>query len=133
MTPDLTGDAEVDLATLRSAFPHWRIVRSGGRWWAFRGPVVTEARTAADAVHAPTAGGLHLLLGGAPMTGLDVRGDDDILIVVDPESGDVLATAYAASDGWWRGRDVQGKVRMLFPTPGAPDPRLDIAERLTGA
>lgn len=67
-----------------------------------------------------------------PVTGeIEVRGDLEVILLVDRTSGDLLATAYAADDGWWRGRDVRGNVRMLFPTPGAADPRLDVAERLT--
>lgn len=58
MTPAFTGEADADLATLRATFADWRIVRAGGRWWASRGPIVSEARTGANAIQADSAAAL---------------------------------------------------------------------------
>lgn len=52
--PPFTGDDEFDLNSLRLAFPSWRIARASGQWWASRGPVLSESRTAADAIQAAT-------------------------------------------------------------------------------
>jgi hypothetical protein len=62
---------------------------------------------------------------------IDVDGDDEIVLLIDQDSGSIRGVAYAEGDGWWRGRDIFGKPRRLFPTPGADDPRMDVAERLT--
>lgn len=62
---------------------------------------------------------------------IDVDGDDEIVLLINRDGGGVVGVAYAEGDGWWRGRDVFGKARRLFPTPGADDLRMDVAERLT--
>jgi hypothetical protein len=56
-------DDDTDLLKrLREAFPGWRIAKVSGQWWASRGPVMSEERTAADAVQAPSAAELYLAL-----------------------------------------------------------------------
>ncbi|MDL4812841.1 hypothetical protein [Actinomadura opuntiae] len=52
------------VARLEAEFPGWRIAKVSGRWWASRGPVVSEARTGADAVQAISAAELYLTLNG---------------------------------------------------------------------
>lgn len=60
-TADLDDEADL-LARLRAEFPGWRIARASGQWWASYGPVMSETRTAADAVQAPSAAALYLAL-----------------------------------------------------------------------
>lgn len=57
--PPFTGDEGYDLASLRKAFPDWRIARATGRWWASRNQVREDA---ADALQAATPQELYKAL-----------------------------------------------------------------------
>jgi hypothetical protein len=60
-TTDEADEADL-LARLRAEFRGWRIAKASGQWWASPEPVLSEQRTAADAVQAPSAAELYLAL-----------------------------------------------------------------------
>ncbi|TDC58581.1 hypothetical protein E1281_01120 [Actinomadura sp. KC345] len=63
---------------------------------------------------------------------IEVRGDAQVILLVDAASGDTVGSAYALDDepGWWRGIGPNGKLRRLWVAPGVAKPGLDVGRRL---